>query len=59
MALVKRRLVMAIIIALFLICVGIVSADIPQKAWKFRSDLNNSGVYDDVGNRPEGTLLWS
>ncbi|MEI6840836.1 MAG: PQQ-binding-like beta-propeller repeat protein [Methanomicrobiales archaeon] len=28
-------------------------------AWKFRSDLNNSGVFDDGGKRPEGALLWN
>jgi outer membrane protein assembly factor BamB len=27
-------------------------------AWKFRSDLSNSGVYDDGGVTPDGTLLW-
>ena len=27
-------------------------------AWKFRSDLSNSGIYDDGGKRPEGGLLW-
>jgi outer membrane protein assembly factor BamB len=29
------------------------------KAWKFRSDLHNIGVYDDGGKRPEGILLWN
>jgi outer membrane protein assembly factor BamB len=29
------------------------------KARKFRSDLNNSGVYDDGGRRPVPTLLWT
>ena len=28
-------------------------------AWKFHSDLRNSGIYDDGGTRPEGALLWS
>jgi len=28
-------------------------------ARKFRSDLNNSGVYDDGGRRPVPTLLWT
>jgi M6 family metalloprotease-like protein len=27
--------------------------------WKFRSDLNNSGVYDDGGTRPANVLKWS
>jgi outer membrane protein assembly factor BamB len=27
-------------------------------AWKFHSDLANSGIYDDGGSRPEGGLLW-
>jgi len=30
----------------------------PEMAWKFRSDLSNSGIYDDGGKRPEGGLLW-
>ncbi len=30
-----------------------------NRAWKFRSNLWNSGVYDDGGTRPEGALLWS
>ena len=30
-----------------------------SKGWKFRSDLENSGVYDDGGTRPDGTLLWN
>ena len=29
------------------------------KAWKFRSDLINSGVYDDGGTTPNGALLWN
>jgi outer membrane protein assembly factor BamB len=29
------------------------------KAWKFRSDIYNSGGYDDGGTRPDGTLLWN
>jgi len=33
--------------------------DVPSQGWKFRSDLSNSGVYDDGGVRPEGALLWS
>jgi outer membrane protein assembly factor BamB/PKD repeat protein len=27
--------------------------------WKFRSDISNSGVYDDGGTRPDGALLWN
>src|SRR5690606_22508400 len=27
--------------------------------WKFRSDLENSGLYDDGGVRPDDVLLWS
>ncbi len=35
--------------------------DMPSdaKAWKFRSDIYNSGVYDDGGTKPDGTLLWN
>lgn len=34
--------------------------DIPAaKARKFRSDLRNSGVYDDGGRRPVPSLLWT
>jgi len=29
------------------------------KGRKFRSDLTNSGVYDDSGRRPAPTLLWT
>jgi outer membrane protein assembly factor BamB len=29
------------------------------KAWKFRSDLHNTGIYDDGGKRPEGGLFWN
>ncbi|MDD1719977.1 MAG: PQQ-binding-like beta-propeller repeat protein [Methanoregulaceae archaeon] len=30
-----------------------------EKAWRFRSDLHNTGVYDDGGTKPDGTLLWN
>ena len=30
-----------------------------EQGWKFRADLQNTGVYDDGGTRPDGTLLWS
>jgi eukaryotic-like serine/threonine-protein kinase len=35
--------------------------DMPSdaKAWKFRSDIYNTGVYDNVGIPPDGTLLWN
>jgi PKD repeat protein/outer membrane protein assembly factor BamB/pimeloyl-ACP methyl ester carboxylesterase len=29
-----------------------------SSVWKYRSDLNNSGVYDDGGTRPEALELW-
>ncbi len=29
------------------------------KAWKFRSDLHNTGIYDDGGERPESGLRWN
>ncbi len=29
------------------------------QGWKFRADLQNTGVYDDGGTRPDGTLLWN
>lgn len=31
----------------------------PGTGWKFRSDLHNTGVYDDGGKRPDGTLRWN
>ena len=36
---------------------GYAAAD--GQAWKFRSDLSNSGIYDDGGTTPDGTLLWN
>ncbi|MBP1928954.1 outer membrane protein assembly factor BamB [Methanolinea mesophila] len=35
------------------------SAAAVEPAWKSRSDLSNSGIYDDGGTRPDGTLLWN
>jgi outer membrane protein assembly factor BamB len=29
-----------------------------RRSWKFRSDLYNSGVYNDGGTRPGNELLW-
>jgi len=51
----------------FLVCIlgliipvaTVVTAAGPGEAWKFRSDLPNSGIYDDGGTRPAGTLLWN
>jgi outer membrane protein assembly factor BamB len=43
------------------ICILILVASVAasdEQAWKFRSDLNNSGVYDNGGSTPDGTLLW-
>lgn len=49
-----------IITGLFiLILVASASATDGVQGWKFRSDLNNTGIYDDGGTRPDGTLLWS
>ena len=41
--------------------VYLIVTDAPSgdKAWKFRSDLRNAGIYDDGGTRPVGTLLWN
>ncbi len=30
-----------------------------EKGWKFRSDLHNTGIYDDGGKRPEGGQRWN
>ena len=36
-----------------------ISAAFTQKqGWKFRADLNNTGVYDDGGIKPNGEKLW-
>ncbi len=37
------------------------SADVAAdgQAWKFRSDLSNSGEYEDGEIKPDGTLLWN
>ena len=48
------------IATLFLLVIfasGNVAAD--GQAWKFRSDLANSGIYNDGGMKPDGTLLWT
>ena len=49
--------IVALLIWLIMGGVGPVSG--ASMAWKFRSDLDNSGVYDDGGTRPDGALLWS
>lgn len=53
----KPALLIAIFVLLILLAAGYVGAD--GQGWKFRSDLENSGVYDDGGSTPDGTLLWS
>jgi PKD repeat protein/outer membrane protein assembly factor BamB len=43
-----------------ILSVGVVNADvIEESGWKFRSDLQNSGVYDDGGDRPEALIIWT
>ncbi|HNS83537.1 MAG TPA: PQQ-binding-like beta-propeller repeat protein, partial [Methanolinea sp.] len=42
---------------LLLVVSGYAAAD--GEAWKFRSDLSNSGVYDDGGMRPDGMTVWN
>ncbi len=49
----------AITVLCILIFFASANAAADGPAWKFRSDLSNSGVYDDGGNRPDGTLLWN
>ncbi|PWR70339.1 hypothetical protein DLD82_16180 [Methanospirillum stamsii] len=44
-----------VILLLLSMSYGIVSA---ETGWKFHSDLQNSGVYDDGGVRPTPELLW-
>jgi outer membrane protein assembly factor BamB len=31
----------------------------PSAGWKYRGELNNTGVYDDGGYRPNGLELWN
>ena len=49
-----------IITGLFiLLLVSSASVAAAEQGWKFRSDLSNSGMYDDGGMKPDGTLLWN
>ena len=49
-----------IITGLFiLLLVASASVAAAEQGWKFRSDLSNSGMYDDGGMKPDGTLLWN
>ena len=52
----KPSLRIAVLLLLFLFLSANVAAD--GEGWKFRSDLLNSGVYDDGGIRPGNELLW-
>jgi len=53
---VRQNIVMAVLLVLVL-CAAAGAAP-GEQAWKFRSDSSNSGVYDDGGTPPDGTLLW-
>jgi outer membrane protein assembly factor BamB len=59
----KQALLLWIVIfgSLFLIsgCVAASPADQGSIAWKFRSDLKNSGIYDDGGTRPGSIERWN
>ncbi len=49
-----------LILLVMILSVGVVNADvIEESGWKFRSDLQNSGVYDDGGDRPEALIIWT
>ncbi|MDH7511014.1 MAG: PQQ-binding-like beta-propeller repeat protein [Methanolinea sp.] len=48
---------MAVLVMLVLCAAA--GAAFGEQPWKFRSDLANTGVYDDGGTRPDGTLLWT
>jgi outer membrane protein assembly factor BamB len=53
----KHFFIITTLFLLILVATTNVAAD--GQAWKFRSDLNNSGIYDDGGTRPDGTLIWN
>ncbi len=53
----KPALLIAIFVLLILLAPGYAAAD--GQAWKFRSDLANTGIYENCGTRPDGTLLWN
>ncbi|MFA5295420.1 MAG: PQQ-binding-like beta-propeller repeat protein [Methanoregulaceae archaeon] len=44
---------------LLLMLIASAGVSAAEQGWKFRADLQNTGVYDDGGTRPDGTLLWS
>ena len=51
----KPKCILTVLFLLILVA-SVAASD--EQAWKFRSDLANSGVYDDGGITPDGTLLW-
>ncbi|HPC56047.1 MAG TPA: PQQ-binding-like beta-propeller repeat protein [Methanolinea sp.] len=53
----NHQCIMAVLVVLVL-CAAAGAAP-GEQPWKFHSDLANSGVYDDGGIRPDGTLLWT
>lgn len=48
---------MAGLFILLLVVSGCAAAD--GQAWKFRSELSNTGVFDDGGTRPGGMVVWN
>jgi len=57
-----RLYVLCVIILLFGLCLispVIAETQLDSMGWKFRSDNNNSGVYDDGGERPDGNEIWT
>ena len=51
--------IIVLLIGLWLISPVIADTHIDSTGWKFRSDNNNSGIYDDGGKRPQGTEIWT
>ena len=53
------RLILAFIILVLIFCGIGTTSGLDVKGWKFRSNNQNSGIYEDSGVRPDPVILWN